>query len=315
MAYYRSLTFAETTKKSYSTHLSAFLEYCRLTNQQPWEINVQNTLRFIAYLAQKLQYTSITQYANIIRLMCLESGVPNPLQTWPVRSLMKGIKRAKGNAVKHKLPITPGLLMQIRRMLTLTKPMDCILWAAYVTAFFTLLRKSNIVPPSPAQFDPLRHPIRGDLHLTPKGIALTVKRSKTNQYQERAPQLPIPYLKDHPLCPTSALLAVLALKSDLPPSAPLFAYPTHQGLFPLTQSVFTRTLHKLLLAIGIPADEYGSHSFRRGGATWAFKAGLPGEVIQILGDWQSDCYKQYLDLDINVKFQLMTIFTNNLPKD
>ena len=39
-----------------------------------------------------------------------------------------------------------------------------------------------------------------------------------------------------------------------------------------------------------------SHSLRAGGATAAFLAGVPAEVIKILGHWKSDCYVRYLRL-------------------
>ena len=56
------------------------------------------------------------------------------------------------------------------------------------------------------------------------------------------------------------------------------------------------------------------HSFRRGGATWAFQAGLPGELIQISGDWASDAYKQYLEFTITNKITLAVLFSKNLPR-
>ena len=46
--------------------------------------------------------------------------------------------------------------------------------------------------------------------------------------------------------------------------------------------------------IGLDPNHYSSHSFRRGGATWAFKCGVSAELIQLQGDWKSDAYKLYL---------------------
>jgi hypothetical protein len=31
-----------------------------------------------------------------------------------------------------------------------------------------------------------------------------------------------------------------------------------------------------------------------GGATWAFSAEVPTELIQLYGDWKSNAYKKYL---------------------
>ena len=311
---YRSLTFADTTKRSYTTHLTAYLKFCSSLGQEAEPTDPLLTMRFIAHLAQRLKFTSLSQYINIISLINAELGTQDPTKTWPVRSLLKGIKRDKGNAVLQKLPITPQILLQMRELLKMDKPADAVLWAALTMAFFTLLRKSNLVPYSPKTFDPQRHPCRGDLSITSGGLTLQVKSSKTIQYGERHLLLPLPLLQGHPLCPVTAILAVLTLQPDLPPSAPLLAYPSPNGLHLLTQPNLINRLNKLLAALGLQPHMYGTHSFRRGGATWAFQAGLPGELIQTLGDWKSDCYKKYLTFDIDTKFNVMNIFTKDLPK-
>ena len=41
---------------------------------------------------------------------------------------------------------------------------------------------------------------------------------------------------------------------------------------------------------------YSPHSFRRGGATFAFEAHIPSELIKAQGDWRSDCYFFYLEM-------------------
>lgn len=275
--------------------------------------DILTTMRYIAYLAQRLQFSSIAQYTSPIRLMHAEVGSQSPLSAWPVQSTLQGVKRVKGNATVQKLPITPSILLQIRSRLNPNKPADCVLWAAFVMAFFTLLRKSNVVPSSPLAFDPLRHPCLSDITIEKQGLSLTIKSSKTIQFKERQHRVPIPYMPNHPLCPATAVIAVLAMQPSGHPATPLLSYPTLQGMRLLTQSTFTSRLKSLLKDIGGDATRFGSHSFRRGGASWAFQAGLPGEVIQVLGDWRSDCYKRYLEIDIDTKFNLMNVFTKNLP--
>jgi hypothetical protein len=43
-------------------------------------------------------------------------------------------------------------------------------------------------------------------------------------------------------------------------------------------------LHNWIKSIGKDPDEYSSHRFRRGGASWAFSAEVPSELIQLYGD-------------------------------
>ena len=47
----------------------------------------------------------------------------------------------------------------------------------------------------------------------------------------------------------------------------------------------------LKLRAGVPkASSFRGHSLRRGGASWAFNTGVPGELIQILGVWSSEAW-------------------------
>ena len=63
----------------------------------------------------------------------------------------------------------------------------------------------------------------------------------------------------------------------------------------MTGSLFNAKFKQLVAVTGRDASSFSSHSFCRGGASWALQCGVPGEVVQSLGDWRSDCYKQYLD--------------------
>ena len=44
----------------------------------------------------------------------------------------------------------------------------------------------------------------------------------------------------------------------------------------------------------MPQITLDTHSFRIGGATAAFAAGVPESAIQLLGRWSSDAYRAYL---------------------
>ena len=260
--------------------------------------------RYVAYLACRLSYQSIPKYLNIIRLQHLELGLPNPMDNnYSVASILKGVKRVKGCTVTQKLPITPAIMYQIRACLDISKPCDLLFWATCLLAFFSLLRKSNLLPASPGKFSPLRHPCRGDLTLASRGLALRVKYSKTLQFRERIHLVPLPYLQGHPLCPVTALIALLCYQPrQLSHVSPLLTLPSGQLL---TQAAFQARLRAILQSCGLDATSYSGHSFRRGAATTMFQAGLPGEIIQLLGDWKSDAYKLYLTVDLHSKFSFL----------
>ncbi|CAH3140932.1 unnamed protein product, partial [Pocillopora meandrina] len=113
------------------------------------------------------------------------------------------------------------------------------------------------------------------------------------QFGERLLHIPLLSIPGSPLCPVSAYRRMIEL---IPAhrSCPVFLLPGPSGVVPFTKRSFVSQFRTCLSHIGVPhADRYRGHSFRRGAASWAFSCGVPGELIQLYGDWSSDSYKLY----------------------
>ena len=55
----------------------------------------------------------------------------------------------------------------------------------------------------------------------------------------------------------------------------------------------------------------------KGGATFAYQADLQAEMIKLLGDWASDCFKRYIDVSMEKRYDSMKAFVealNTLPE-
>lgn len=236
---------------------------------------------------------SVRQYLNIIRILHLECDLPNPLQdNWYVKSTLTGIDRLLGVPAIRRTPVHPDLLIDIYPRLDFSTLLDTMFWAACMLMFFGILRKSNLFPDTAHQFSPRKQFVRSDFSQLEDGsICVNVKYSKTNQFQKRSFEVKL-FPVDHILCPVSAIHRAFSLIC-LPPGAPAFVTSEHASA--MTGSLFNAKFKQLVAATGRDASSYSSHSFRRGGASWALQCGVPGEVVQSLGDWRSDCYKQYLD--------------------
>ena len=174
--------------------------------------------------------------------------------------------------------------------------MDCVFWAVCLVLFFGLLRKSNVIA---EKFDPEKQLTRDSVVVAEdKSIVVQTHYSKTIQNKERTLSFRLPCIAPHPLCPVKAVIA--AFRHTAP------AAPKDQA-FPISSAKFTSRLKALA---GI---EYGTHSFRRGGATHALSCGIPGEVIKVMGDWKSSCYLQYLDaLPSHVLDYYRSVFAANV---
>jgi integrase len=67
---------------------------------------------------------------------------------------------------------------------------------------------------------------------------------------------------------------------------------------PMTQKALGFRLGLWLQRIGLPKGEYSPHSFRRGGATAMFMAGIPISIISHHGRWASDAIHDYNDFRV-----------------
>ena len=118
---------------------------------------------------------------------------------------LRGSKRLLGAAPFRKLPITPKLLLSMARLFNLGNPLHAAMWALFLVAFFSFLRKSNLVADSPsATSDKL--PCRCDFVLAPEGAFLQIRATKTIQFKQRILSIPLPFIPNSPLCPVSALI-------------------------------------------------------------------------------------------------------------
>ena len=156
------MTFAENTKKTYSTHLRKYLEFCAFMSLSPVPISQQNLACYIAHLSEQLKFKSVKQYLNGVRLLHEEAGFPSPLSSYYIKSVMKGVNRFLGEEVSSKLPITVEILLSIFDKLDFSSSFDVCFWAICLVAFFSFLRKSNLMC-SAGSFNPDKDLCRGDV--------------------------------------------------------------------------------------------------------------------------------------------------------
>ena len=89
-------------------------------------------------------------------------------------------------------------------------------------------------------------------------------------------------------------------------TAPAFVLPLLGGSFSsIAKSLFVKVFHWRLVLAGVPQEPaYRGHSFRRGGANWAFQCEVLVELIQVFGDQSSGAYKSYLEFGLPAKLRV-----------
>ena len=292
--FYQSLAFAPNTKKSYKVHRKSYLSFCEFMGVAPVPASSQLLCQYAAFLSNRLKYQSVKQYMNIIRLLHKEWGMPNPCEdNFPLSMTLRGIRRHLGDRVTRKAPITPALLRTILAALDVSSTLGANIWAAALLMFFGLLRRSNVLSTNKG-FDPTKHLRRSDLCFSKNGLAVRIRWTKTLQYKQSEFSIPYPWDKGNPLCPTQAVFNAVRLSQSAPAEGPALVVDSSVSPSPLTPDIFIKCIRRALQGKIKDVKEYAGHSFRRGGATWAFSQNISVGQIKLLGRWTSDAYAAYI---------------------
>ena len=228
------------------------------------------------------------------------------LESFEVRLTLKGIARLAKHTPNRAPPITPELLVKIISVCSLEDPREVTFLSAFLFTFFLFARVSNIVPASASQFDKSKHLCRGDIFTAEGGLLVLFKWTKTIQYNERRLLLPLVPIKGSHLCPV-AMFQRMCVLVPAPSHAPAFIFDFSRkgGYLSVSKNQFVSFLRSKLSLAGVTHPSlYRGHSFRRGAASFAFHCGVPGELIQVFGDWSSDAYKSYLEYSLAAKFKV-----------
>ena len=242
--------------------------------------------RFAQFLSRTFKSTaSIKNYINGVKTMHLLLGYKaDHINNFILNLSVKGMAKLKPYCVKQAAPITPEILFQIAGTLDFKDPASIVYWCLFLFAFSLLARKSNLVPTSRKYFLSKRFLLKKNVAVHKSCLIVNMNWTKTIQTGERVLQIPLVPIKDSILCPVSAFKKMCKLIPTTEES-PLFVLPTKKIV---TYNMFQNKLRFLIQKIGLNLAMYSSHSFRRGSTTLLFKAEIPADKIQLMGDWRSD---------------------------
>ena len=305
--------YAPSTRQTYNTHRRTYLLFCEKLGYCPVPATTDVLIKYTVFLARSLTFSSIKQYLNIIHTLHREWDLPNPLDNnFHLTSLLRGIRRSLGDTVKQKAPITPELLKAILSRLNLADPMDACVWAVALILFFGLLRKASILPNKAFIRTDHRGLSRSDVKFYSWGMCLLIRHTKTIQFKQRTLEIPISRMPNNVLCPVQATFQAFRATPCIPGNFPAFCVPSAKGIHAITGQQFVLRIKQCLHLCGKTSKMYAGHSFRRGGATWAYRIGLPAEIIRTMGDWKSSAYLGYIDIDTKTVRSAITLMQSQV---
>ena len=128
--------------------------------------------------------------------------------------------------------------------------------------------------------------------MTPNGLSVKIKWSKTIQRAADLKTILLPETKDPLLCPVKAYRACPHTDLKPPAVSPLLVFEDGS---PLTTRYIARRWTAALKSVGLSPTAYSLHSLRKGGACFAYnhrRANLNDVMAQ--GTWQSAAVRTYI---------------------
>jgi hypothetical protein len=251
-------------------------------------------MRFICALVEQrgiLPETAAKYFSQVQGWHAREFGVKlaGGLKLERLPSMVKGLRRMTPRGPK---PIRRGISPQqlgraTQTCLSTTSPLHANVRAACSTALQGLLRsaeycgtlnsetllRGDIKKLDDEQLVLMMHPCKNMRHIAGKSCPLVIGAG--GSYVDAVADI-------------RRLIAI----DPAPDDAPLFRDPSTNK--PLSYQFMLETTRALVGSIGLTPSEYGTHSFRIGGATALFAAGATDTVIRTMGRWSSDIHRLYV---------------------
>lgn len=285
--------YASSTARQVNKEATYFMRFCVLFGFTHLALAKDELtfMRYVAWLSATCSHDTISNYLQGTRVLYQHRGLGHPFtDMYNLAMLRRGLHRLKGGPARKKRPITPAMLLAWQQLMDSRNCMHTALLACMLVAFFGFFRKSTVAVAGSSLADPELYLRRENITVDEQlyCLAIRVPKSKTNPYRERVDTIYIAGHRGMPLDPVAAYKRMLSA-CPAPPDAPAFGYTQGGSYTPITHAFFVRNTKQYAAAIGVSPAEVSGHSYRRGGATCAFAAGVPDQLIQWQGIWASLC--------------------------
>lgn len=256
--------------RQYCSKLRAWHEFSTIGGSAPYPACPDAVLRFIAWRSRRVGFSAIQGSLAAIRMAHVYLELTPPTYGDRIYLALKGVRRidtAAGSNRKNPIAITilRGIRCNLGRDST-----SILLDALWTVSFALLLRKSealDLVWTDVTRGDPVNQiPL----------LWIRIRHSKTDKYG-RGYSLPLLCC-----CPgVCAYCSFLKWRSASRRSGSVVG----SSVFPITYSELLRRVRSALTKLSLDPGEFGSHSYRRGGAEFLRDCAASDSIICQYGRW------------------------------
>jgi integrase len=255
--------YSASTKRAYARCWNDFEEWCSDYGRVPLPAKPGTLELFIVDKLRTLALSSVEQAIAAVMAQHDEAGFESPY-TRSARDVMRGARRERGTSQKARAALTPASLRKICRALKARQVEgDARSRALMTLGFAAALRVSELVALDVS-----------DVRFVPKGMAVTVRRGKTDQ-EGRGRVAGVFYGTRAYSCPVRSLKLWLRWRGKH--AGPLFPGDGASGR--LTTRGFCGIVKRLVPLAGLDPKDYGTHSLRAGFVTAAAEAHMDAALI------------------------------------
>lgn len=258
------------TRLAYASDWRDFLAFCARQQLAPaLPVDPATVALYLTDLAARAKASTVTRRAAALSQIHQLAGHSSPTELPALRKLLAGIRRSLGTAPAVKRPLLASDVAAIVRQLPATR-IGLRDRALLLVGFAGAFRRSELAALN-----------WEDLEEQPQGLAVTIRRSKTDaEGQGRKVGLP----RGREACPVAALAAwreECGATLGGATSGPVFRRVDRHGrlLARLSGQAVALVVKRRAAAIGLEASEFSGHSLRAGLATSAALAGKSERAI------------------------------------
>lgn len=250
---------ADNTIDAYESDWNDFCDWCDHHDVSSFPALPETIVNYINDLADNAKANTVARRISALTENFDAAGIKdNPCRFPIVKDALRGIKRMKGTMQHGKMPILFDDIKEMLQYLDGNELQQARDKAILLIGFYGAMRRSEI-----AGLDV------DDLRFTRLGLLITLRKSKTDQY-DQGQQIGIPYVSDKTICGVTALRQWLELSGIT--TGPVFRGFTRSHSIRKTRisdkSIALIVKHYAGL-VGMDPKDYGAHSLRHGFATSA----------------------------------------------
>jgi len=282
------------TAKGYATGARDYINFC-LRHSLSLDPTPQTLSCYISYTSQFIlsgaKYLTGARHFLADLYPDFEWNCSHPL----VQATIAGAKKIRADPVIHKLPLRLSHLHAFQCVTIWSGSYDNLLFAVLLSCcFYACHRSGELVWQNQKQLQDWRKVIkRASLHFSDGRAGYRLPYHKADRFYRGTDVLFIHQDVADPV----TLLQEYATLRDARHGGKTALFLRENGTIP-TRSWFDSKFFALL------DRQFGGHSARAGGATFYASLGLTEDVIQALGRWSSQAWKDYIRDNPTIRAEL-----------